>query len=208
MDASVEEATEQRQKENSVYKTLMAENAAAKELIGKAKKRLNKFYNPSLALAQMHHKSEDEYSKKAEESAGVMALMDTLVQDLDKEMTVAEAEEKDGQADYEKAMADAKEKRAADAKLMEDKEAAVADAKSALETNADTKTSAEKELQGTNDFILSLHHDCDFLMQYYDTRKQARTAEIDAMGKAKDVLNGADYSFLQLAQRKHFRGRF
>merc|ERR1719329_106097 len=31
------------------------------------------------------------------------------------------------------------------------------------------------------------------LMKYYDVRAEARTGEIDAMGKAKDVLNGADY---------------
>jgi len=200
MDKSVEEATEQRKEENSAYKTLMAENAAAKELIGKAKKRLNKFYNPKMAFVQAH--------KKGEEANGVMALMDTLVADLDKEMTIAETEEKDAQGDYEKAMEDAKAKRADDSKMLEDKEAAVADAEAALQTNKGAKSSATKELQGTLDYITSLHHDCDFLMQYYDQRKEARTTEMDAMGKAKDVLNGADYSFLQLAQRKHLRGRF
>jgi len=202
MDKSVKEATEQRKEENGAYKTLMAENAAAKELIGKAKKRLNKFYNPKLAFVQTSHQ------KKGEEANGVMALMDTLVADLDKEMTIAETEEKDAQGDYEKAMEDAKQKRADDSKTLEDKEAAVADAEAALQTNKGAKSSAQKELQGTLDYITSLHHDCDFLMQYYDQRKEARTDETEALGKAKDVLNGADYSFLQLAQRKHLRGRF
>merc|ERR1719231_2104633 len=41
------------------------------------------------------------YAKKTEESNGVMAMMDLLVKDLDKEMTVATATEKDAQADYE-----------------------------------------------------------------------------------------------------------
>merc|ERR1719321_540282 len=41
------------------------------------------------------------YAKKTEESNGVMAMMDMLVKDLDKEMTVATATEKDAQADYE-----------------------------------------------------------------------------------------------------------
>ena len=36
--------------------------------------------------------------------------------------------------------------------------------------------------------------DCDFLLKYYDMRKVARTGEVDAMRKAKDVLNGASYS--------------
>merc|ERR1719487_607511 len=60
LDKSVAEATEQRQEENAAYKTLMAENGAAKELIGKAKNRLNKFYNPKLAkLVQVSQHQQD-----------------------------------------------------------------------------------------------------------------------------------------------------
>merc|ERR1719464_1628479 len=42
------EATEQRKAENVEYKELMAADASAKELLGLAKNRLNKFYNPKL----------------------------------------------------------------------------------------------------------------------------------------------------------------
>merc|ERR1719362_2534079 len=45
LDKSVAEATEQRKED---YEELMASDAAAKELIGFAKNRLNKFYNPKL----------------------------------------------------------------------------------------------------------------------------------------------------------------
>merc|ERR1719456_1641176 len=47
LDKSVDEATEQRKQENTEFKELMAADGAAKELIGVAKNRLNKFYNPS-----------------------------------------------------------------------------------------------------------------------------------------------------------------
>merc|ERR1712151_693884 len=47
-DKSVAEATEQRKEENAAFTELMAENSAAKDLIGFAKNHLNKFYNPSL----------------------------------------------------------------------------------------------------------------------------------------------------------------
>merc|ERR1719486_1294898 len=56
------------------------------------------------------------YSKKSEESNGVIAMMDMMIADLDKEMTVAEAEEKDAQADYEQMMKDSAAKRAEDSK--------------------------------------------------------------------------------------------
>merc|ERR1719436_643932 len=45
------EATEQRKAENVEYKELMASNGAAKELLGFAKNRLNKFYSPALYKA-------------------------------------------------------------------------------------------------------------------------------------------------------------
>merc|ERR550514_1212041 len=115
------------------------------------------------------------------------------------EVAVASTEEANAQEDYEKAMADAKETRTADAKGLEDKEAAKADADQSVEDAVGAKTNAEKELQGAKDFIMSLRAECDFLLTNYDTRKQARGDEIDALGKAKDVLNGADFSFLQVA---------
>jgi len=48
LDKQVAEATEQRKEENSDYTTLMANDSAPKELLGMAKNRLNKFYNPKL----------------------------------------------------------------------------------------------------------------------------------------------------------------
>merc|ERR1719487_408406 len=51
LDKEVAEATDTRKEENEDYKSLMASNTAAKELIGFAKNRLNKFYNPKLYKA-------------------------------------------------------------------------------------------------------------------------------------------------------------
>merc|ERR1711972_1145192 len=131
------------------------------------------------------------------ESGGVMAMMDLLVKDLDKEMTVAETEEDNAQKDYETMMSDSKEKRTEDSKLLTDKSAAKADLESTLEKSTVEKKSTVKELMATEKYIMGLHAECDWLMQYYDVRKQARTDEIDSMEKAKAVLSGADFSLLQ-----------
>merc|ERR1740120_199456 len=58
------------------------------------------------------------YAKKTEESNGVVAMIDLLVKDLDKDMTGAEAEEKDAQADYSALMSDSAKKRADDSKTL------------------------------------------------------------------------------------------
>merc|ERR1719420_2031810 len=125
------------------------------------------------------------YAKKTEESNGVMAMIDLLVKDLDKEMTVATATEKDAQADYETLMKESAEKRAEDSKSLEDKAAALAELQSLLESHTEAKAADEKELAGTLEVIASLHAECDWLLKYFDVRKDARASEIDALGKAK-----------------------
>jgi septal ring factor EnvC (AmiA/AmiB activator) len=147
-----------------------------------------------MALVQVH----DEVAKKTQESAGVIAMMDLLLKDLNSQMQVAETDEKNAQSDYEQAMGDAKETRTADAKLLGEKMSAKAETDSALEGHTEDKMSAAKELMGNGEYIASLHADCDWLLQKYDQRKEARADEVDAMKKAKDVLNGADYSLLEV----------
>merc|ERR1719284_2041705 len=113
-------------------------------------------------------------------------------------MTIAETEEKDTQADYEEMMKDSSEKRANDAKALENKESAKADMEESLQKSKEAKTSAKKELGATLQYIQSLHADCDWLLQYFDVRKEARASEVDALEKAKAVLSGADYSLVQM----------
>merc|ERR1719218_456536 len=51
LDKSVAEATAQRKEEHAEYSSLMASDGTAKELLGFAKNRLQKFYNPKLYKA-------------------------------------------------------------------------------------------------------------------------------------------------------------
>jgi len=145
------------------------------------------------------------YTKK-EESGGVMKLMGMLIADLDKEMTEATAEEKDAQADYEAMMKSSADKRAADSTTLTEKEATKASLEGDLESHNEAKASTEKELSATLQYIAQLHTECDWLLKYFDVRAEARASEIDALGKAKAVLSGADYSLAQTKSRR-FLGR-
>merc|ERR1719310_2572968 len=60
LDKSVAEATEQRKEENEEFTELMASDGAAKEILGFAKNRLNKFYNPKLYKAPPKRKLSEE----------------------------------------------------------------------------------------------------------------------------------------------------
>jgi len=220
LDKAVAEATEIRKEENADYKELKQSDTAAKEILAMAKNRLNKFYNPKLykpppveepTFVQISAHSSNKaapppppetfgpYSKKTEESTGVIAMIDLLVADLDKELQEAAVMEEDAQKEYEEMMAESATKRADDSKAMSDKTALKASEEEALMAEEETKAGTEKELMTTLEYIHALHGECDWLLKYFDARTEARAGEIDALGKAKAVLSGADYSLLQTA---------
>merc|ERR1719310_2369627 len=138
LDKQVSEATETRKKEHAEFEENLAANSAAVDLLGFAKNRLNKFYNPKLykappkrelsaedrivtsmggtlaptaapggiagtgiGLAQVSDapppppEADLAYKKKGEEGTGVIAMIDLLIGDLEKEITEAKVDEKD-----------------------------------------------------------------------------------------------------------------
>merc|ERR1719258_222300 len=182
LDKLVAEATATRKQEHDDYVETLAANTAAKDLLGFAKNRLNKFYNPKLYKAPPKRElSEEEqitvsmggtlaptaapggiagtgiglaqvapppppeanlaYKKSGEESNGVIAMIDLLVADIDKDIQTSEVEEKDAQKDYEGFMADAAEKRATDSKAITDKEGLKAETEEKLQTDTEDKKS-------------------------------------------------------------------
>jgi len=255
LDKSVAEATEQRKEENADYTELMASDAAAKELLGFAKNRLNKFYNPKLYKAPPKRVLTDEdratlaaggtlapteapsggiagtgitvladvsahvapppppataaaFSKKSEESNGVIAMIDMMVGDLTKEMTEAKTTEKNAQEDYEQMMKDSAAKRADDTQTLADKQKAKAETEASLEANGEEKGATTKTLMATLEHIQSLHAECDWLLQYFEVRKEARAGEVESLKTAKAVLSGADFSLLETSRsQRSLRGQ-
>jgi len=238
LDKSVAEATETRKKEHDDFVETLAANSAAKDLLGFAKNRLNKFYNPKAYKAPPKRElSEEEqitvnnggtlaptaapggiagtgiglnqvapapppeanlaYKKSGESSNGVMAMIDLIVADVDKEIQTMNVDEKDAQHDYEGFMSDASAKRAQDSKAITDKESAKAETETEVQSNSDDKKSKTINAMETAKYIGGLHQECDWLIKNFDVRKSARSGEIDALGKAKSVLSGADYSLVQ-----------
>jgi len=141
------------------------------------------------------------YQQKTEGSNGVIAMMNILKKDLQAETTTAEKSEELSQAAYEKAMQDSAEKRAQDGKSLSDRELGRAGLRENLEASKEEHGATVKEQMATAKVIAGLHAECDFLVKYHETRKSARAAEVDSLGKAKSVLRGADYSLLQTGRR-------
>jgi predicted nucleic acid-binding Zn-ribbon protein len=226
LDQSVKEATANREEENAAYKKLMQEDSAAKEILKMAKNRLAKFYAPKLYKPPAEAKTDavgkiskdfggpalnqqqanpgpppetwGAYVKMGEESGGVVAMIDILISDLDKEMTAADTEEKDAQKEYEEYVADAAAKRTADSKAVTDKEGEKSELEASLTQAKQERKGTVKDLYIKETLIKDLHVECDWLIDNFEVRKAARASEVDSLEKAKAILSGADYSLVQM----------
>jgi len=145
------------------------------------------------------------YSTKSQENSGVIAMIDLLVRDLSKEMTEAETEEKNSQADYVTMMSDSAAKRNTDSKALSGKVSTLADTEGELVSLKESKKATGNELMALTKYIASLHAECDWLLQYHEVRKEARSGEIDSLNNAKAVLSGADFALLQTRSKGFLR---
>eukprot|EP00429_Kryptoperidinium_foliaceum_P018639 CAMPEP_0176036224 /NCGR_PEP_ID=MMETSP0120_2-20121206/17939_1 /TAXON_ID=160619 /ORGANISM="Kryptoperidinium foliaceum, Strain CCMP 1326" /LENGTH=733 /DNA_ID=CAMNT_0017369611 /DNA_START=53 /DNA_END=2254 /DNA_ORIENTATION=+ len=149
----------------------------------------------------------DAYAKKGQEHNGVVAMLDMLVADLDKQMTEADVEEKDSQKEYESFMEDSKRKRATDAQLIAEKEGYKAELETELQKTSQDHKVAMQQAMGRAEQLRDLHLECDWLMSNFDARKEARTGEIESLKNAKAVLSGADFALVErTARRTQLRG--
>jgi septal ring factor EnvC (AmiA/AmiB activator) len=147
------------------------------------------------------------YTKRSEENTGVIQMINILITDLEKEMTAAKVEEKNAQSDYEELMRDSAEKRTKDSKSLAGKETAKAELEGDLQSHQEDLRDDKKDLAATVKYIHGLHLECDWLLKFFDVRKQMRAGEVDALEKAKAVLAGADYSLLETSVRRSLRRR-
>jgi len=134
------------------------------------------------------------YQKKGQKSNGVLALMDMMIEDMKKDRSEQEYAEKTAQKDYETLMSQSQ-------KTREDKSASITEKEDSKATWGEKLEAAKAESASTKDSLMTigqviqgLHTQCDFLLQHFDARKEARTNEIEGLKNAKAVLAGANFS--------------
>eukprot|EP00747_Dinoflagellata_sp_TGD_P153735 gnl/TRDRNA2_/TRDRNA2_177425_c1_seq2.p1 gnl/TRDRNA2_/TRDRNA2_177425_c1~~gnl/TRDRNA2_/TRDRNA2_177425_c1_seq2.p1 ORF type:complete len:106 (+),score=35.44 gnl/TRDRNA2_/TRDRNA2_177425_c1_seq2:38-319(+) len=88
---------------------------------------------------------------------------------------------------------------------MADKSAVKADTEATLQKNEEALHAKQGEAMSNGQYIAQLHGECDWLIENYGARKEARNTEIDGLKKAKAVLSGADYALVQKASRTNLR---
>merc|ERR1719159_1939212 len=206
-----------RKKEHEEALSEAAANSAAVELLGMAKNRMNKFYNPTLYKEPEKAAEEEDFFaqvalrahqpgpppetfgeyKKSEGSASIISMMDEMIKDTEADMAEAKRDEEESQKDYEQEMSDAATKRADDSKLIVTKEGEKAEKATALEGLKENKRTKSGALDVLEAQITNLHKTCDFLIAQYAKIKEERLKEEEGLKSSKMVLAGAKLGFLQ-----------
>lgn len=216
------EATEQRKEDNAEFVVAVDLNNQAVQLIQKAKDKLNSYYNPQLVTtpAPEATSEEDQYvegagfkegsliqklpegqpevfsgerKNKGQKGASVLALMDMLANDVNKDTAALEHAETVAQKDYEKLSADLAKQVAESTTAQNDATASKAAAEDEKLTAESTLDMKNEDLTANTKTTADLHAKCDFIMGAYEERKAARENEVAGLSKAKAILAGAKF---------------
>jgi hypothetical protein len=137
--------------------------------------------------------SAGERKNKGQKSSSVLALMDMLAGDINKDTIALEKDEALAQQEYEKLSEDLANSVAESTKAANDAAATKAKAEEDKQTAESTLSMKEEELADINQTIVDLHASCDFILKAFEERKAARENEISGLGKAKAILSGATF---------------
>jgi len=195
-------AGENREKANSEFQVLVADQRATQKLLTKALDILKGFYDKA-ALAQVSADSTSEQPKfktfeKNKKSGGVMGMMQEIIDDAKTMEAEATRDEEQSQKDYEEFTVDTNA--SLDAMNLD----LVNKSESRAKTEAD-KVEAETEhaavsgeLEGLAASNSDLHKSCDYTLKNFDARQLTRDDEVEALKQAIAIFSGASFgAFLQ-----------
>lgn len=187
----MKKASQVREKENHEFQTTVTEQRATQAILKKALDKLKSFY-----AALVQKQSDDgsdaisfiQYKKNAGGS-GVMAMIETIIDEsaaVEAESTKAEV---DAQAAYESFMKDSTAGNDAAAKDITNKSDELAKAEAAKVTAEDDAKATTEELLTLGELGQTLHKKCDFLVKNFELRQTARAEEIEALVSAKAIFD-------------------
>lgn len=130
---------------------------------------------------------------KGQKSNSVMALMDMLSNDLEKDTSALEHDEDVAQREYERLSSDLATQVAESNKAKAEATATKSAAEEGKLTAESTLSMKEEELTDIKQTIADLHSQCDFILGAFEERKAARETEVSGLTKAKAILSGAKF---------------
>jgi len=217
----IKRASEDREAANKEFQQTVADQNASIQILKKVLVRLQKVYQPDAltttptpmpramaeakiaagtALLQKARQPEGvnpdggfQKGYQQQSSGGVLGLIEMTIADSERLKTESVAAEQDQQSEYEKLVKDTSAEINADNLSIADKSEAKATAETEKSEVESSLKATETEIADLEKMATQLHASCDFVLDNFNLRQEARAAEMDALENAKAILSGADF---------------
>jgi len=215
--AELKEMTEIREKENAEWKTSDHDDKAAKDLVLQSKEVLAKFYlENGLMLAQKNKAGakrqtpfvsaageapppppptwEAPYGGKTDEQQGIVAVLEMIAEDIQKDIQKAKDEEDASESLFQKSKAAMDAEVGALETSISELEGVKAEKESDVEENKSDRLGKKGELSVVLKRIEDSNPGCDYFSINYPLRVKNRQIEVDGLTKAKIILSGGEFT--------------
>ena len=202
MYIQMQRSNENREVENRQFQTTVADQRATQVILLKALDRLNVFYDqqallqakPKPSLIQSHGKHKQapppglsEY--KSNDGAGsVLTMLKEIIQDAKNMEKTAIKDEQDANDGYVAFVQQTYEAVAAAQSSIVDKQEAKAESEKAKIGKVEDLKGAEAEAKTLNNVLAQLHSSCDFVMENFFLRQEARDNEVSSLQETLAAL--------------------
>jgi chromosome segregation ATPase len=200
-EKTIKEMKDQRAKEFSDFSQATKDDLEAIRLIDSAIQSLARFYKENnikmTALVQAKPDKapdtweEDNYGGRKSESGGILAILEMIKEDLEKEVKEGENGNAASQVNFKndlQAMQDALD---AQLQTKADADKELAELERQLNYRGEDKDDLGKDLDGEKDVKKALEKDCDWIKSDFKKRADKRKLEIEGLVEAKHFLSGA-----------------
>jgi hypothetical protein len=200
--ADMEELLSLRNDEVAAFKQALKDDADAVNVISQAIVVMSKFYKENkipLQLVQEPEYSVDEdkapetkwNADRSRESGGIIAILEMVKEDTEKEMKESIADDKANQAEYEKNRGALQETLDAQTASKVEAEKELANLEQKMQDTKEAKEGKINDLAEANALKGTLGKDCAWVKTHFDSRREKRKAEIEGLQEAKNSLAGA-----------------
>merc|ERR1719199_169931 len=136
---------------------------------------------------------DDTYKGASGESGGIVALMEGIKADIEKDIRAADKEDSDAQAAYDKLCADIDRTIAMLKSCKSDLLAMIASDQNSITQQKESRATDQSTLQSHLDFLKEIATACDFMAANFESRMANRAEEVDGLNQAKATFSGAKF---------------
>jgi len=205
-------ATENRKNENKEWSASDADDKLAKETTNRAKDVLTNFYADNnfmlVQKAKVGHKQpaageapapppdtwEAPYGGKTDESGSIIAILDMIAGDIEKDIQKAKADEDKAQQEFDDFKTESETQIDELTNDISELNGSKGDKENTISEKTEDRTTASGELNAVMKTINDERPACDFFEVNYPNRVKNRQIEIDGLVKAKAILQGAEFN--------------